>query len=71
MESVIEIEAAIKRLPPKQIFKLAERLEQRLANAWDRQLSTDISSGRLNNIAQKTLDEHRAGRSKPFPNQKK
>jgi hypothetical protein len=67
MDSLLEIEEAIGRLPKDQMIELVERLEQRVADEWDRKFERDVTSGRLNEVAQRALVEHRAGQSTPFP----
>ena len=46
---------------------LVDRIEQRVADEWDRRFEQDVNSGRLNEVAQRALAEHRAGQSTPFP----
>jgi hypothetical protein len=67
MDSLLEIEEAIGRLPKDQMIELVERLEQRVADEWDRKFERDVTGGRLNKAAQRALAEHRAGQSTPFP----
>lgn len=67
MGTLQEIEQAIDRLPQEQVFALSEWLQQRVDAQWDQQFESDVESGRLNDIAQKAIEEHRAGNSKTFP----
>ncbi len=67
MGTLREIEEAIDRLPREQIFALSEWLQQRVEAQWDHQFEADVESGRLNDMAQKAIAEHRAGKSKVFP----
>ncbi len=67
MDSLLEIEEAIDRLRQDQIMALVDRIEQRVADEWDRRFEQDVNSGRLNEVAQRALAEHRAGQSTPFP----
>jgi hypothetical protein len=67
METLLEIEEAIGRLPKDQMMALVERLEQRMADEWDRKFERDVASGRLNEVAQRALADHRAGLSTHFP----
>ena len=67
MDTLLEIEEAICRLPPDQKMALVERLENLVADEWDRKFEQDVKSGKLNEIAQRALTEHRAGLSTPFP----
>lgn len=47
MSTVQEIEAAIQRLPDAEVLALVDRLRERHAEAWDRQIEADATSGRL------------------------
>lgn len=67
MDTMLEIEEAIGRLPKDQMMALVERLEQRVADEWDRKFEQDVNSGRLNEVANRALAEHRAGQTTPFP----
>ncbi len=67
MQTVVEIEDAIGRLPESEMFELIERLENKAGDAWDRQFETDARAGSLDAVAQKALEEHRAGLSSTFP----
>ncbi len=67
MQTVIEIENAIGRLPREEMFKLLERLETKAGDTWDLQIEQDVREGRLDLIAQQAIAEHRAGKSTNFP----
>ena len=47
MSTVQEIEEAIAKLPAEEFRVLLERLRERDAEAWDRQIETDSQNGRL------------------------
>ena len=47
MSTVEEIEAAIEMLPPEKFLALVDRLRARHADAWDRQIERDSTSGAL------------------------
>jgi hypothetical protein len=67
MDSLLEIEAAIERLPEKQVFRLAKKLEERTNELWDSQFEQDVMSGKLDDIAAQVLAEEQAGKTLPFP----
>lgn len=67
MNSLMEIEEAIERLPHDQVVELLEHLEKRVADDWDRKFESDVIGGKLNAAARRAIAEHRAGRSTPFP----
>lgn len=71
MSTVQEIEKAIQKLPPEQIFRLREVIQHRFDDEWDRQFAEDAESGRLDEIAEVALAEHRAGKSTSFPQDEK
>ena len=48
--TVQEIEKAIKELPPNDISKLSEWLEEFEAQLWDTQISEDLKNGRLQEL---------------------
>ena len=43
----IEIEAAIHQLPDSEVRELATRLQEYIDSMWDRQLESDLESGKL------------------------
>ena len=67
MSTLQEIEQAIDGLPRGQAYKLGAWLERRLNDEWDEQIEGDVAAGRLDNLAQQAIKEHRAGNSKSFP----
>ena len=67
MSTVVEIEKAIEKLPTDEFFELTHWISNRFADAWDRQIEEDIRAGRLNNLAEEALQEHRAGGCQDFP----
>ena len=66
MSTVAEIENALQTLPVDDAWKVADWLQQYLDEKWDKQIDADIAAGRLDKLAGKSLDDHRAGRVKPF-----
>jgi hypothetical protein len=53
MKNLIELETEIKHLPEHEIRQLTERLQVYLEEKWDRQMETDLASGRLDNLIAK------------------
>jgi hypothetical protein len=45
MSTVAEIEAAIARLPRKELWELKERLDHRCGAEWDDQIEQDARAG--------------------------
>lgn len=66
MSTVQEIEAAIEKLPRAEFFALVERLRERHAAAWDRQIEDDASAGRLDFLVHETEAEISQGRARPM-----
>lgn len=59
VSTVQEIEAAIDRLPPGEFLALVDRLRERHAEAWDRQMESDATSGRLDALYARLETENR------------
>lgn len=47
VSTIVEIEEAIAKLPAAEFRVLLERLKERDAEAWDRQIEEDAQNGRL------------------------
>jgi len=62
--TVEDIETAISQLPQSQLKQFREWYEKFDSDAWDRQIEEDISSGKLDALANAALAEHKAGKSK-------
>lgn len=57
MKTLSEIEQAIKELPTIEARKLASWLNEYLDDAWDRQMQTDLSTGKLDRFIAKAESE--------------
>ena len=64
MTTVQKIEAAIEQLPPEGFLKLAEWIDQRRTDEWDRQIEADASAGKLDKLWERALADIEAGRVK-------
>jgi len=64
--SIIEIEAAITKLPAEQVSKLITWLERYHARLWDKQIADDLESGRLDSMLAEIENEYEAGLAKPL-----
>ena len=58
------LEEEIKKLSPQELAQLRDWLLERDAAEWDRQLEQDAVSGKLDKLFEKSLAEHRAGKSR-------
>ena len=66
MSTVAEIESAIRTLPEKDLWEVADWLHNYLADKWDRQIDNDIAAGRLDRLWRKAQTDIAAGRVKPL-----
>ena len=57
MKTLSEIEQAIKELPTAEARRLADWLNQYLDDAWDRQIRTDRTTGKLDKFIAKAESE--------------
>ena len=66
MATVEAITTAIAELPPEQVAQIRAWLDERAEAAWDSQIERDERAGRLDDLAERALAEHRAGRTRPL-----
>ncbi len=52
--SVTEIESAIEKLPPKEVFELSEWFAELEAKIWDAQIVKDLQNGKLKNLIEES-----------------
>ncbi len=64
MTKVQALEEEIERLSPVELAELQEWLAEREADAWDREIERDAASGKLDKLFEKSLADHRAGKSR-------
>ena len=57
------IESQIKELTREELAQFREWLARFDAEVWDHQFEADVKAGKLNALADKALQDHRAGRS--------
>ncbi|BAZ10543.1 hypothetical protein NIES4071_23660 [Calothrix sp. NIES-4071] len=62
MGTLPEIEAAIKQLPENDVRQLASWLENYLEQMWDKQIETDLASGKLDKLIAKAEADITANR---------
>ena len=65
MTSIHEIEQAIAQLPPAGLFALVDRLRERHADAWDRQMQADSDAGTLDLLLREVQQDIAEGRTRP------
>ena len=64
--SVLEIKAAVTRLPADELSQFTRWFEEYVADQWDRQIEADSLAGRFDAAGQRAEAEFAAGRCKPL-----
>lgn len=64
--SITEIEAEIVKLPPAEVDKLMTWLEEYHAEIWDKQITHDLESGKLDSLLDEVDKEIDAGLVTPL-----
>ena len=59
---VKEIENAISQLPPAEVAELADWFAQFHAELWDKQISEDLKTGRLQSLLDEAKQDLESGR---------
>lgn len=62
--TVEEIEKEIAHLSPEQLREFRAWYEKFDWNAWDKQIEHDVTSGRLDALADAAIEEHKSGKSR-------
>jgi hypothetical protein len=58
-----ELEKTIADLPPEDLARFRDWFLAFDANNWDQQFERDVAAGRLDDLAEEAIREHRAGKS--------
>ncbi|HWM24881.1 MAG TPA: hypothetical protein VNP98_08650 [Chthoniobacterales bacterium] len=58
MSTVTEICEAIRKLPAKDAWQLAQELREHLDDLWDKQFEDDVKAGRLDQAIARAREEH-------------
>ena len=66
MSTVTEIREAIRRLPAKEAWQLAQELRDHLDALWDKQFEQDVEAGRLDQLIARAREEHASGKTRPM-----
>jgi len=61
-----ELENEIKQLSPEQLQEFREWYEKFDSDEWDKQIEADAKNGNLDDLANRALADHKAGKSKPL-----
>ncbi len=62
--SLEQLEEEIKKLSPDEFAKLREWLLEIDWQEWDREIERDAASGKLDKLFEKSLADHRTGKSR-------
>lgn len=63
-KTVEEIEKAVSQLNEVELKKFRVWYEKFDSKVWDEQIEKDISEGKLDNLADKAISDHRGGSSR-------
>jgi hypothetical protein len=66
MGKVEKIEQDVRALSPEELAEFRAWFLEYDWAAWDRQLEGDVQNGRLDNLAEKALRDHAAGKTTPL-----
>ncbi|MBN8510065.1 MAG: hypothetical protein J0L57_15815 [Burkholderiales bacterium] len=66
MDKLEDIERQVTQLSPAELARFRQWFADFDAAAWDAQIERDAAAGRLDALAAKALQEHRAGRTRPL-----
>lgn len=66
MSKVELLEREVERLSLEELARFRDWFLEFEWKAWDRQIARDSKAGKLDELAQKTLDGYAAGRTKPL-----
>jgi hypothetical protein len=60
----MEIREAIRKLPAKEAWQLAEELREHLDALWDEEFEKDVEAGRFDQMIARACEEHASGRTR-------
>jgi hypothetical protein len=66
MSRVERIEGQVKELSPEELSAFRQWFADFEAEIWDHQFESDVSTGKLDKLAERALRDHAAGRSTDF-----
>ena len=66
MGKVEKIEQEVRALSPDELVQFRAWFLEYDWAAWDRQLECDVQAGRLDDLAEKALRDHAAGKTTPL-----
>jgi hypothetical protein len=66
MDKLDDIERQVTQLTPDELARFRQWFAEFDAAAWDAQLERDAAAGKLDALAQRALQAHQAGRTRPL-----
>jgi hypothetical protein len=66
MTKLEQIEKSVADLAPEELKAFTRWFKEFQADQWDRQMEADSNAGKLDKLAEKALEHHRAGRTRPL-----
>ncbi len=66
MGKVVRIKQEVEALSPEELAQFRAWFLEYDWAAWDRHLERDVQAGRLDDLADKALRDHAAGKTKPL-----
>jgi len=67
MSTVAEIENAIKKLPPEEVWKVGSLVDELRERLFDERIEADAKAGKLDQLMEEAKQDFLAGRCKPLP----
>jgi len=64
MTKTEKLEQEIKKLNPNELSAFREWFQNYDSEVWDNQIEDDIKKGKLEQLANKAIEEHKSGRTK-------
>jgi len=64
--SVREIESAVAKLSANDLALFSAWFDEFHAQAWDKQIESDLAAGHLDTLIREVDDEYNAGKAKPL-----
>jgi hypothetical protein len=67
MSTVAEIENAIQKLPPDEVWKVGDWFDEFREQLFDQRIEADAKAGKLDKLMEEAKQDYLAGRCKPLP----
>ena len=66
MSKVKDLEQQVKALSPEELAQFREWFVEFDWAVWDRELERDVRAGKLDALAEKAIQDYKAGKTKPL-----